>query len=419
MPSNRLYNKLCTTKTLNAAWKTVRQNGLQSQSLETQEAIEKFSSNASAELSIIRNQLKAQSFRFTPARGILVQKKDKSKKRPIVLAPIQNRVVQRAILDVLLTRPKIKRIQKARFNFGGIAKLGVPDAIAAAHQASQHCDYFIRTDIQSFFDNVPREKAVQLLCDAVGEDNAFKELLIRATNTELDNLASMTEAERKLFPLEDRGVAQGSSLSPLICNVLLHDFDKKNGRGVVCIRYIDDFILFAPTGKKAHAALKSARKILADLHLDAYDPKTNKEKAEEGFVNDGYNFLGCWLDKTHVNPANGSSTKVLDKIQNQCKEALKLTTNPIKALRLRQTYSDTLIKIGRIIQGWGNTYFFCNDPRYFRNMENQITSLVLNFSQNYSKKIKAQNDVQKRILLGVRLLEDRKIDTDFINRPLR
>ena len=47
-----------------------------------------------------------------------------------------------------------------------------------------------------------------------------------------------------LFPNETIGVAQGSALSALAGNIALREFDAEmNSRGLVCVRYIDDFML--------------------------------------------------------------------------------------------------------------------------------------------------------------------------------
>lgn len=298
----RFYSRLCKKKALQVAWRVVHRNSLQSQSEETRLEAEEFSKNSQHELATIFTELKNNSFKFPPARGIPIQKKGKSKKRPIVRAPIRTRIVQRAMLDIIQRVPSIRKMLHAGYNFGGIRGGGVPHAIARAYYTAKTHHYFVRTDIRSFFDSVPRDKAIAPILDAVSGDPEFSALFVSAVTTELDNLAALTEEERKLFPLEDTGVAQGSALSPLICNIFLHNFDRQlNSRGIVCIRYIDDFIIFAPDRKRARRALQSARETLQSLGLDAYDPETEKKKAEEGEVQNGFTFLGC--TRNHLDQA--------------------------------------------------------------------------------------------------------------------
>jgi len=193
------------------------------------------------------------------------------------MAPIPNRIIQRAILDIIQTIPAIKQKLSSGRNFGGIAEAGVPKAIREAYIASRNSGHFIRTDIKSFFDKIPRETAVSKVTRETG-DETFNEMVRLATTTELDNLVTLGR-DGELFPLEDIGVAQGSALSPLLCNLLLEEFDQQmNGRQIVCIRYIDDFILFAPNKAKAFAAFAGAQWHLQGLskELDCYSSITTR-----------------------------------------------------------------------------------------------------------------------------------------------
>ena len=53
------------------------------------------------------------------------------------------------------------------------------------------------------------------------------------------------------FQSGDIGVAQGNSLSPLLGNLLLKDFDSAMNSlpNIRCIRFIDDFIILGPNKK--------------------------------------------------------------------------------------------------------------------------------------------------------------------------
>ena len=74
---------------------------------------------------------------------------------------------------------------------------------------------------------------------------------------------------------------------------LLEDFDRKlNGRGITCIRYIDDFLILGSDIRKVKAAFKSGLSILSHYGLTAYDPKLAEGKADQGEVWLGLEFLG-------------------------------------------------------------------------------------------------------------------------------
>jgi RNA-directed DNA polymerase len=415
MPRQLLYAKLCSKGRLFYAWRVVQRNGQQSQSDETRREVEDFEKSAEAGIKNLLRDLKTRSFKFPAAHGIPVQKKATKKKRPIVRAPVRSRIVQRAILDVLQSVPAIRKVLRAGFNYGGISDGGVPHAIAHAHKTSQTHPYVIRTDIKGFFDNVPRDHAIKPITDVISGDQAFLELFRQAVIIELDNLTSLSEEERKLFPLSDLGVAQGSALSPLICNLYLHEFDNAlNKRKIVCIRYIDDFILLAPNRQRARAALASALEMLKDLGLDAYDPATDKKKAEEGEVKQGFGFLGCKIFPGQVIPDADSRARLVEKVRRIFSDGLKLARQPATALKHGATFAESILKVSNTVRGWGNTYFFCNDERIFRQLDQQIDQLVENFMRSHNARTASLPDSERRLSLGVRLLADRKRDYGFL-----
>ena len=241
------YKKLRSPKRLRKAWRVVLENGLTSKSEETRRQVKLFSIRAEENIERISRQLRQSKYQFLPSKGIL-KKRPKKTPRPIVKSPIENRIVQRALLDVLQDEPAIKEYYENPVSFGGIKGegLGVPGAIKCVYEAIRNgATYFIRSDIESFFTQIPRSVILDKIKFVI-KDTLFNELLERATQTELENLVTLG-ASAKYFPLYDIGVAQGCCLSPLIGNVLLADFDKEmNGRGMHCIRYIDDFIILGP-----------------------------------------------------------------------------------------------------------------------------------------------------------------------------
>lgn len=414
----KFYSKLYSLPRLRQAWRVVQQNGLASKSPQTRQEIEEFSANIDRHLQRIIRQLKASKFVFPPSLGVAAQKKGKSSKRPIVISPVKNRIVQRAILDVIQEIPEIKAIQDSRFNYGGVLKLGVPEAINAAYDASIDHGYFIRTDIKSFFINIPRDRALRIISKHV-DDLEFNDLLEQATITELINIAALGR-DSELFPLENIGVAQGSCLSPLLCNLLLHDFDKKmNGRGIKCIRYIDDFILFAKNKEYAIKALHDAIRILDKMKLEIYIPSNDSDKAEQGLTKDGFDFLGCNIKRNRVRPTNKATKNLIDKIKSIAELSLKAISQPESAIKNKNTYKDALVDISNTIRGWGNTYFFCTDDQLMSNLDQHIAQLIGKFDTSYQSRIKKLTQTDLMRIRGIYLLQDCKKQKETDDESLR
>lgn len=402
-----LYQKVCKTESIWRAWSVVLENGRTSRSARTRAEISEFAADAAKHVPRIAWNLQHRRFRFAPAHGVRLLKKNKVDKRPVVQAPIGNRIVQRAILDVVQSIPAIAAKLKRGRNFGGIEEAGVPKAVEQAYIASRKSGYFIRTDIKAFFDKIPRGAAIEKITRE-SSDAEFNALLTLATNTELDNIAQLGR-DKELFPLEEVGVAQGSSLSPLLCNLLLEDFDEDmNGRQIVCIRYIDDFILFAPNRAKAMGAFVGARKKLQKLSpdLDCYDPTTHSAKAEAGPTTGPFQFLGCEVLPHVIRPSTVARRRLAERIQTVIADALAATGNPLTAIRERKAYADSLHTMSNIIRGWGNTYSFCTDDRLMRDIDRKIDEILAPFRGQFFKIFKNKNAEDQRRLLGVFMVSD-------------
>ena len=414
-----LTRKLRTFAALENAWAKVRSSALKSEAAQTRAEVRKFELTATPSLRSIQSRLSAGRFKFLPARGILLTTLGKKKKRPIVIAPIESRIVQRAILEVAQEVPSLKAELHEGFNFGGIdgKGFGVPGAVAKAIQCAQAGGYFIRTDIRAFFTAVPRLDAIEAVCKHLSSDALFADLFRAAAKTELSDAASFGD-EIRLFPLQEEGVAQGSCLSPLLCNYLLRDFDRQmNARGVTCIRYIDDFILFAGTKKSAELAFFSGLKALNALGLSAYDPfnPDDAAKAEHGPADKGFSFLGCDIYPDRVRPTREKKESLLSKIDAIFENALVSLDDPKAAIRTKEqngTFSGAIVAASNVVRAWGNTYAFCSDDRLMGTIDSELTGRLSNFRKLYSARLSRLEAVDKRRAIGLFCLADCNRDDD-------
>ena len=407
------YAAVRKKRTLRNAWRVVYENGRISKSEETRRLVKEFSVEVETHLDTISKQLRQNRFKFPPAEGILTESRSK-KPRPIVKSPIVSRIVQRAILDTLQAEPALDAYYKIPTSFGGIKGkgLGVPGALRVAWKAiKEGAKYFIRSDIEGFFTKIPRHTVLDMIEMIINEPK-FNALLEAATCVELENMAALRE-KADLFPTYDLGVAQGCCLSPLFGNILLERFDRKlNGRGIICLRYIDDFLILGANRRNVVAAFKSAKTLLAELGLIAYDPITRPDKAEMGEVEKGLGFLGCDISLGFVRPSRESRRKLLTTIEGIFEASIKLMGNPSFLLSEGLTVAETLIEADHVLQGWGNQYSFCNDRLLLKDLDSKIDILISYYLQKYrefNEKFKREgNSVDQRRLLGVHLLVDSK-----------
>jgi RNA-directed DNA polymerase len=220
-----------TMRSLGRAWRVIHDNGRLSQSDETRQEIKVFANDAETHLTRISRQLSRNAFNFGQSKGIPVLKSDGRTYRPLVKSPVESRIVQRAIHDVLLDVPAIRQFAETPYSFGGVRKTNgakyaaVPAAIrAVVDGVAAGLPCVVKSDISAFFTRVPKPTVTKIVSDAVPE-LAFMDLFGQAITVELSNLAELTRPT-DLFPIYEIGVAQGNCLSPLLGNLLLYDFDR-------------------------------------------------------------------------------------------------------------------------------------------------------------------------------------------------
>ena len=410
-----LYYKVRTKAVLRRAWRAVLENGTVSKSAETRKQVKLFNLSAEQTLDRIARQLRQETFQFSPSEGIFQKRPGKSP-RPIVKSPIENRIVQRAVLDILQTESAIRVFYENPTSFGGIRGrgLGVPGTIASVIGAiSKGCEFYIRSDIESFFTKIPRRIVLEKV-RAVITDPKFQELLEKATTTELENLAALGK-NAEIFPIYDVGVAQGCCLSPLIGNILLAEFDKAmNGRGIICLRYIDDFLILGSKQSSVIAAFQSAQRILSNYGLTAYDPFVNKGKAEIGAVKQGIEFLGCEITPGLITPSAKSRRRLMETLITLVQKSKRLMGNPRELAKKKRTMARTLEEMDNIIRGWGNQYSFCNNQAAKAELDKQITEITREYCCYVKQVMGHLSNESKtsdwRRLIGVHLLMDSKYD---------
>jgi retron-type reverse transcriptase len=101
----------------------VRDNGRLSKSAETRDEVARFDADEGHNLRVLQKQLAAGKFKFAPQKGVAKKKPNSNKRRPLVLAPVENRVVQRAILEVLQAKvPKVREVLDTPTSIGGVPK---------------------------------------------------------------------------------------------------------------------------------------------------------------------------------------------------------------------------------------------------------------------------------------------------------
>lgn len=424
-----LYSRVRSREVLHRAWAAVKASGLASASEATVRAIVKFDENSIANIERLYRRLHNESFSFDGERGVTVpKKKGAGGFRPLVVAPIENRIARRAILEVLQgfgdenapARRRwggvaaVREVMSTRTSVGGIPERGVPYGLALIVDAvREDKPWFVRSDIKSFFTRIPLADVNKFISDAV-PDRKFVQLFSAGLSTNLANQAELEERRAHLlFPDAQVGVAQGSALSALAGNIALREFDRvMNDRDVVCVRYIDDFILLAPSRAKALAAYRSARKLLADMGMDVYETTDAAAladgKVDAGNIFDGTDVLGYRVSGRSLQPsakAEASLLAKLDKIVQDAEGAMRSAVAGVGGPH-SHLYHQSMVLLHKTLWGWSQSFRHTTAQQAFAALDARVSRRIDRL-QAFSERLTAgaAPPVRRRIM-GIHNLAD-------------
>ena len=361
------------------------------------------------------HRLSRKKFKFEPAKGIPIPKvapdgkKRKDKFRPIVLAPLESRIVQRSILEVLTAHPAMSQYVNSPHSFGGLRRQhgqklsAVPAAINAVLDAISGGARFIASaDISAFFTRISKPTVRTIVASAV-DDDEFMNLFDSAIRVELSNLAALRE-KASAFPIQDIGVAQGNSLSPLLGNIVLHKFDEVMNEGdCKCIRYIDDFIILAPTARAASSRMRRARELLSELNMHLSPEKSSKHPLP---ITGPFEFLGIEFNNGLIRPNIRSRGRLTSQIDDAVEKSVQSFRRYKEGgdLPRTQTLVGTLKRLDGIVHGWGKHYQFCNDETLFSRLDQAVREKLRAYIGTYVDVRDAIPEDRRQPLLGVEKL---------------
>ena len=217
-------------------------------------------------------RLKRGAYRAKPARRAYIPKAD-GRERPIGVMTVEDKIVQRAVTEVLNA---IYEQDFIGFSYG--FRPG-----RSAHQAldmltvglmTRKVNWVLDADIQKFFDTLDQQWLVTCIERRIGDRR-----IVRLIQKWLKAGA----LEEGTWACSEVGTVQGGSVSPLLANIYLHYvFDlwvhhwrKTRARGdVIVIRYADDFIVGFQHRHEAERFLADLRERFARFGLTLHPDKT-------------------------------------------------------------------------------------------------------------------------------------------------
>ena len=311
----------------------------------------------------LHGRVHSGAYRALPSRRVEVPKPDGGT-RPLGLAALEDKIVQKVVVDVILT--PIYEPAFLGFSYGFRPGRGAHDALDALAFGIKRCkvSWIIDADIRAFFDRLSRDHLLRFIEHRIGDKRVVRLI------TKWLNAGVMEDGEWK----DDlQGTPQGAVVSPVLANVYLHYvldlwFQKKwrarKATGdTIIVRYADDFVIGCQRKADADQLLHDLRERLTQYALELHpdktrliefgrfamaDRRTRGERRPETF-----DFLGFthYCKKTR----NGRFGLGRKPIAKRVTRTLKRLKERLRA-RMHEDVHETAQWLGQVVNGWLNYY---------------------------------------------------------------
>ena len=303
------------------------------------------------------------AYRATPVRRVNIDKPDGGT-RPLGVAALEDKIVQKAVVDVILT--PIYEEEFLGISYGYRPGRGAHDALDALAYAIERrkVNWILDADIRGYFDAMSRDWMIRFLEHRIGDRRVLR-LIAKWLR------AGVLEEGRQIDA--GRGIAQGSVVSPILANIYLHyvldlwvtrKWRPQEARGdVIIVRYADDYVAGFEHRDDAQRFLRDLKERFRGFELELNADKTrliefgrfaasDRRSRGEGRP-ETFDFLGfthyCREDrKGRFGLGRKPTRKRMNRTLKRIKEELRR--------RMHDDVMDTGRWLGRVVRGWLNYY---------------------------------------------------------------
>ena len=344
-------------------------------------------------LADLHDRVHSGAYRATPSRRVNIPKPDGGT-RPLGVAAIEDKIVQKAVTETILT--PIYEAEFLGFSYGFRPGRGAHNALdaLAVGLKQRKINWVVDCDIRAFFDNVSRSWLIRFLEHRIGDKRVIR-LIVKWLN------AGVMEAGEWRDDL--RGTPQGSVISPILANIYLHYvldlwFQKKwrsrEVRGdAIIVRYADDFVVGFQHKRDAERFLSAVKERFGSFELEIHPNKTRliefgryaqERRRERGMGRpETFDFLGF----THycTEKRRGCFQVGRKPVAKRMSRTLKRIAEVLRR-QMHCDVNDTARWLGRVVDGWLNYYAVPTSYRYLHRFAARLKRLWLRVLRRRSQK---------------------------------
>ena len=323
------------------------------------------------------------AYQAPPSRRVYIPKEDGGQ-RPLGLASLEDKVLQRAVTDRILV--PIYETEFLGFSYGFRPGRGTHNALdaVAVGMERRRVNWIVDADIRGFFDNLERDQLVRMLETRIGDKR-----VVRLIGKWLD-AGVMEDTD---WSDTSRGVPQGGIVSPGLANVYLHyvldDWFQNTwrkrmaGGDTIIVRYADDFVCGFQREGDAKRCLRDLGERLSLFGLELHPGKTRLiefgrfAKADRQGRGSGKPETFDFLGMTHFCDQSRKGRYRVGR--KPSRKRVNRTLRRVKD-RLRKRWHDdrdeTAAWMGRVLNGWLNYTTVPGSGRYLERFEHRCKWLL-------------------------------------------
>jgi group II intron reverse transcriptase/maturase len=231
-----------------------------------------FGQDLESNLRDLHERVQAGRYRASPSRRVYIPKAD-GRQRPLGIATLEDKIVQRATVEVLNT---VYEADFLGFSYGFRPERNPHQALDALTVGIQtrRVNWVLDADIREFFTSLDRGWLRRFLRHRIADERVLRLV---------GKWLAAGVVEDGVWTEDDRGSPQGASVSPLLANVYLHYvFDlwadwwrRRFARGdVIIVRFADDFTVGFEHEDDAERFWAELRDRFAKFGLELHPDKT-------------------------------------------------------------------------------------------------------------------------------------------------